>query len=58
MKFCPIQTMKGIDSIRTRFFPVDIYLVFYFTKVSGGVINIVSIMYGGLNTQRQLNETI
>lgn len=40
-----------------RYFPVDNYLVFYLPKKETGIINIVSIIYGGRDIKRQLEQT-
>ena len=40
-----------------RFFPVDGYLVFYLPDESKNIVNIVRIMYGGMDICRQLSET-
>lgn len=41
-----------------RYFSVDNYLVFYLPKKETRVINIVRIIYGGRDINRQLEETI
>ena len=40
-----------------RFLPVDNYIVFYLPRESINTVDIVRIMYGGRNIQKQLNET-
>ena len=46
------------NSIGLRFFSVDNYLVFYLSKETENIVNIIRIMYGGRDIRKQLNETI
>ena len=40
-----------------RFLPVDNYIVFYLPRESINTVDIVRIMYGGRDIQKQLSET-
>ena len=40
-----------------RVLPVDNYLVFYLTDETSATVNIIRIMYGGRDIDKQLNES-
>ncbi len=47
----PRKTKQG------RFLPVDNYIIFYLPKGDSGTVNIIRIIYGGRDMERQIKET-
>lgn len=52
----PVYKDEPWNSQGVRYFPVDNYLVFYLPDESQSIVNIVRIMYGGMNIRSQLSE--
>lgn len=46
------------NSQGVRYFPVDNYLVFYLPDEPQNIVNIIRIMYGGMDIPGQLSETM
>ena len=42
---------------QVRFLPVDNYIIFYLPKEDSHTVNIIRIIYGGRDMQRQIKET-